>query len=326
MTFSFIVPVYNTAAYLPRCIQSLLPALRGGDEILLSLGHSRDDSEAIAMDLAAEHSAIRCLYQDATGLGDARNCAISQAQGDYVVCVDSDDYVMTDALGALLDRIRQEGWTEDLIFCDYYRQDGDAPPRPCFFFGERSDLCGAEHLPELLENRRNFCTVWRYLYKLSFLREHNICYLGQSMAEDVDYTTSVYLAGPSVRYTHSPYYVYTTGRGGSLMDTADFRRLEETVRVLTQSISRLRASALPHAGAMIAQLQYELILTSALLYELPRGQRRQALPLLEAAAALLLPTTDPRVLGCARAIRLLGPAPLAYALHTAKRARHLLRS
>jgi hypothetical protein len=77
---------------------------------------------------------------------------------------------------------------------------------------------------------------------------------------------------------------------------------------------------------MIAQLQYELILTSALLYELPRGQRRQALPLLEAAAALLLPTTDPRVLGCARAIRLLGPAPLAYALHTAKRARHLLRS
>lgn len=325
MTFSIIVPVYNTERYLRRCVSSLLPALEAGDEILLSLGHSADDSEKLARELAAEHDNIRWLYQDSTGLGDARNSAIAVAEGDHIVCVDSDDYVLTERFRALLSRMRREDWSEDLVFCDYFRQSEGEELQPAFFFGDREDLLGSEHLPELLKNRRNFCNVWRYIYKTSFLKRNHISYDGQRLAEDVDYTTSVYLAQPSVRYTHNPYYVYTSGRSGSLMDVGGFRRLKETTEILLQSIGRLRASSLPFAEAMVAQLQYEYVLLTALAYEVDAADRRSGLQLLSDTKDILLPSADPRVVLCARWIRCFGMRSFALTMHGLKRAKHALK-
>ena len=95
VTFSVIVPVFNVESYLSACLESILPALTAADEIILSLGHSADDSTAIAERCTRQHANIHLLWQDGKGLSNARNCAVREARGTYVLYIDSDDLVDT---------------------------------------------------------------------------------------------------------------------------------------------------------------------------------------------------------------------------------------
>ena len=90
---SIIVPVYNTGALLPRCIQSIQAQTYRNLEILLIDDGSRDDSGAICDAFAAEDSRIRVIHKENGGQSSARNLALDLAKGEYITCVDSDDWL-----------------------------------------------------------------------------------------------------------------------------------------------------------------------------------------------------------------------------------------
>ena len=76
MKISVIVPVYNVAPYLAICLNSLLPALAPGDELLLVQGASTDKSKEISLHYKAEYTQVMVLEQNGTGLSNARNCGL----------------------------------------------------------------------------------------------------------------------------------------------------------------------------------------------------------------------------------------------------------
>lgn len=90
-----IVPVYNTADYLPRCVDSLLNQGLGEQlEILLVNDGSTDGSEKICDKYyAAYPTIIRLLEKDNGGVSSARNLGMDNASGRYLTFVDSDDYI-----------------------------------------------------------------------------------------------------------------------------------------------------------------------------------------------------------------------------------------
>lgn len=90
---SFIVPVYNTAQFLPRCIDSLLAQSRTSIEIFLIDDGSTDTSFEICSVYAARHSFITAITKKNEGQGVARNLGISQARGRLIAFVDSDDWI-----------------------------------------------------------------------------------------------------------------------------------------------------------------------------------------------------------------------------------------
>ena len=121
MKISVIVPVYNVAPYLAICLNSLLPALAPGDELLLVQGASTDKSKEISLHYKAEHTQVMVLEQNGTGLSNARNCGLQAATGDYVLFIDSDDFVETGTLSQLLSSIRKNGTSVDVWMTDYYK-------------------------------------------------------------------------------------------------------------------------------------------------------------------------------------------------------------
>jgi CDP-glycerol glycerophosphotransferase len=100
---SVIVPIYNVAAYLPSCLDSILEQERECrlDVVLVDDG-STDDSASIAEAYAEKHSCMRLIRQANGGLGYARNVGASHAAGDYLTFVDSDDIVPKGAYGAMM--------------------------------------------------------------------------------------------------------------------------------------------------------------------------------------------------------------------------------
>lgn len=98
---SVIVPVYNTAEYLPECIESLLNQTRIPDEIILVDDGSIDDSAEICNRYDENYSFIRAIHKKNGGLGFARNTGMNAASGDYICFLDSDDRLENDCLEKL---------------------------------------------------------------------------------------------------------------------------------------------------------------------------------------------------------------------------------
>lgn len=109
--FSVIIPVYNVEAYLPQCIDSLLFQSFSDYEILVIDDVSKDSSLQIARTYASAHpKKVRLIEHTANkGLGGARNTGIAAANGEYLLFLDSDDYLLPQTLEKIDNIIRENG-------------------------------------------------------------------------------------------------------------------------------------------------------------------------------------------------------------------------
>ena len=92
MTISIIIPVYNVENYLRECVESVCK-LRTPAQIVLVNDGSTDNSGALCDALAAEDARIKVIHQENGGLSAARNTGIRNSTGDYVMFLDSDDFL-----------------------------------------------------------------------------------------------------------------------------------------------------------------------------------------------------------------------------------------
>ena len=88
-----IIPVYNTEPYLRKCLDSVCGQTYGNLEIICVNDGSTDGSQAILEEYAARDSRVKALVQENAGQAVARNRALDAAQGEYVLFVDSDDWL-----------------------------------------------------------------------------------------------------------------------------------------------------------------------------------------------------------------------------------------
>ena len=89
---SIIVPVYNAAGTLRRCIDSVLKQDYANFELLLVDDGSRDESPAICDGYAGQDGRIRVLHKENAGVSAARNAGIDAARGEYLTFADSTGY------------------------------------------------------------------------------------------------------------------------------------------------------------------------------------------------------------------------------------------
>lgn len=98
---SVIVPVYNVEVYIEKCLNSLLCQTYQNIEIILVNDGSTDKSDQICKQFADRDERIKLIYQLNQGLSAARNTGIYNAKGDYLMFVDSDDWVAENILEVL---------------------------------------------------------------------------------------------------------------------------------------------------------------------------------------------------------------------------------
>lgn len=103
MKISIIVPVYNVEDYLERCLNSLVNQILPAYEIILIDDGSTDRSGEVADAWAEIHDNIRVIHRENQGVSAARNLGIEEAEGDYILFVDSDDIIA----GHMLERMAE---------------------------------------------------------------------------------------------------------------------------------------------------------------------------------------------------------------------------
>ena len=102
MLFSIIVPIYKVEPYIERCVKSLCGQTYGDVEIILVDDESPDNCPHLCDEYAASDARIKVVHKKNGGLSDARNAGLKIATGDYVIFVDSDDYIEENTCEKLL--------------------------------------------------------------------------------------------------------------------------------------------------------------------------------------------------------------------------------
>ena len=119
---SVIIPVYNVERYLKRCIDSLIGQNYSNIEILLIDDGSKDASLSICKEYEAKDSRIQVFHKENEGLGLTRNYGIKKSVGEYITFVDSDDYLIPDAINSMVS-IATEYEVDVVIANMYYKNE-----------------------------------------------------------------------------------------------------------------------------------------------------------------------------------------------------------
>lgn len=120
---SVIVPVYNIERYLARCIDSILNQTYGELEVILVDDGSKDNSGKICDEYAKRDARVKVIHKENEGQAIARNKALDIMAGSWVVFVDSDDYLRTDAIEVMLLSAKEAG--ADISLCYAAFDNGD---------------------------------------------------------------------------------------------------------------------------------------------------------------------------------------------------------
>ena len=151
-----VVPVYNVENYLEKCVDSILAQTEPDFELLLVDDGSTDGSGALCDSLARRDGRIQVIHQENQGLGGARNTGIAKAQGDWVLLVDSDDWIEPQTLEKALEAgLREEA---DLVMFAYRWVDEAGNTLQVFLEDVPKDQGAAlEERPELLLSAPSAC-------------------------------------------------------------------------------------------------------------------------------------------------------------------------
>lgn len=114
---SIIVPVYNTEKYLSKCIDSLINQTEKDIEILILNDGSTDGSESIIK--SYDDKRITYIKKENTGIGSTRNLGIKKAKGEYLMFIDSDDYIKNNCVEELYNYALKTN--SELVISDFYK-------------------------------------------------------------------------------------------------------------------------------------------------------------------------------------------------------------
>ncbi len=198
---SLVVPVYNVAPYLPRCLESLAALTPPADEIIVVDDGSTDDCPRILAEFAPRLPQMRVIRQSNGGLSAARNTGLDAAHGKYLAFVDSDDFVSPDAYSEAL-QLAEEGQLDMVLLNASYHFEGRQTDYAIYADTNPTGIIrGREWLRQRLRAGRFLHMVWMHLYSRDFIETNRFRFIPRLIHEDVLWTTQALLVAERVRYT-----------------------------------------------------------------------------------------------------------------------------
>ena len=199
---SVIVPVYKVEKYLNKCLDSILKQSYSDLDIILVDDGSPDNCPRICDEYAEKDSRIRVIHKQNGGLSSARNAALEVLKGDWVICIDSDDYVHPDMIRRLHEAAIT--YSAQISICSHYEEFENQLLITQMVDDEVKIWDKKVALKKLVEDTELKSYAWGKLYRADLF--HNIRYPDGRNYEDI--ATTYFLFDKAERIVKIPQYLY----------------------------------------------------------------------------------------------------------------------
>ena len=216
---SVIIPVYNVQPYLKRCVESVQNQTYSNLEIILVDDESPDECPKMCDRYAQEDSRIKVVHKKNGGLGYARNSGLEVANGDYVMFIDSDDWISHTRVETLYKAIKEHCADAAIGTHTNITSSGETTAHQCSLVEkgyEREEVINDILLPLIgPDEHYEFdvqinCSAWRSLYKMDVIRKNNLRFISerQAVSEDMFFNVDFFYFAQKVVYVNEPGYFY----------------------------------------------------------------------------------------------------------------------
>ena len=215
-----VIPVYNVEKYLKKCVDSVEKQTYKNFEVILVDDGSTDSSGELCDALAKENDNIRVIHQENKGLGGARNTGIKSCNTEYIMFLDSDDYIHPELLEKCVDVLKKNNCDIvlfDMISVNEQGEKGVLYSAPCdsgkiLSETEKGGLCIS---PSACDK----------VYRTSLFKDNGIYYPNKVWYEDLRTTPKLLVFADRIIKSESEPLYYYLQRSDSIMHTPDYDRM-----------------------------------------------------------------------------------------------------
>ena len=267
---SVIIPIYNVEKYLRRCLDSVKNQTFQDWEAICVNDGSPDNSAAILAEYAAQDARFKIIDKKNGGLSDARNAGMAVASGDYVLYLDSDDFIHPQTMEiayslAVRDKSDIVSFTYDRIYRPQLMMrhmlkmdtDNVVPRRmhrkynlariPTLitddvyeYATERTHNVPGKKKKWLIKH----CQVWKNLYKRELIAD--IPFIKGILFEDFPWWSEVMLRNPRTTIAPLPLYFYIPNFGGIVLSAKQLRIMQSLCTGIKTAFLKYQEYATPH--------------------------------------------------------------------------------
>lgn len=232
---SVIIPVYNAEEYLDKCIRSVLSQTYKNTEIILINDGSTDRSMELCEIYALNEKNIKLFSQQNSGASSARNVGLTNSTGDYIVFVDSDDWIMPTYIEDLYNSLIE--YSADMIIVDYFiERDSELIYRKKQ--GLTNVYTNIETLNNIFDKDKYMGYLWNKIYQAEIIKGNNIVFNTELRVwEDLLFCCQYISKINKIVYIQKPIYVYLE-RKNSLTKNTSFD-VQKSLLLAMQNIMEL---------------------------------------------------------------------------------------
>lgn len=236
MKISIIIPVYNVELYISRCIKSIIQQENCGAviECILINDCSPDNSMDIVHSLTDNYSGkiafVFLEHKQNQGLSAARNSGIDVAHGDYILFVDSDDWLPENSISNFVDILTKDPNIDMITGNSFYAQNNDDHP---FTVSEKTYNNNFQLRKDLFNFHNIICSAWNKLIKTEIVKKHK--FQKGIIYEDTHWTYSMFRDIKKAIIIPNITYIYENNNPQSIINTTT--KTEENASKYLYSIS-----------------------------------------------------------------------------------------
>lgn len=238
MKASIIIPVYNVEKTLRKCVESLVFGRENNVEILLIDDCSKDNSWQLCEELACQYPIVKCFRNSENkGVSYTRNQGLEMASGDYIMFVDSDDWVSGQYVRELIGAAQQS--PNALIVCGFHFCDKTNNFRKDYIWKENGNKVYCIHKDDffVIQQKVHLQQLWNKVFRRDLIEVENIRFdESQSMGEDFQFVLD-YIQAAKIQeciiINHALYYYIRANQSslmskfGMLENEKEFQRLKQ---------------------------------------------------------------------------------------------------
>ena len=258
MRMSIIIPVYNAADTLGRCLDSILAQSYRDYQVILVDDGSTDESLALAENYAARNGRLLVVTMAHGGPGAARNRGLAHATGEYVVYMDADDYwVCEDLLQALSDRIQTLPADVYMYQMAKVTEDGTVLKR----FNKQPFVCADRVMAldavyqDLVSDGHTLAAAWNKCVRRQLMLENGIRFREDILCEDIDWVLQLFSFVRTICLVNLQAYAYTQHKTVSRSTRRDAPN--DLVTIVSHWAGKLERENIAHREAVAGVVAFE---------------------------------------------------------------------
>lgn len=238
MLLSIIIPVYNLEKYISNCLDSIIEQIddkiMDEIEIILVNDGSTDNSEQICKKYGVKYKNIQYIYQKNSGVSVARNHGLNVSKGEYVYCVDGDDFLLNNSIMDIYFKIKDK--KADMVLCDYVNVYGENIKYTTILKREnkiaklkkKNKILCTSNLYDILNMGLFIPSMWCNIVKKEVLEKNNIKFdENVKYTEDMEVAFKTLLASNAFDIILNPVYAYRKSNDDSATHKITEKRIKD---------------------------------------------------------------------------------------------------